>query len=544
MTMGLEHIEYRRLRAPRDHGSALIQPPLDEVPELVVQNRRLHSDYDFQGQSLADVARHARQELVAEARQWTSQYRDTPTLSHDPARPLLLAGHQPQLFHPGVWLKNFALSELARRQGACAINLIVDSDSMKGVSMGVPGGSVQQPHLAAVPLDEAGPPIPYEERPIVDHGLLESFGRRAAEELRPFVPHPLLESFWPMVVARAKATGNFGACLAQARHQLEGRWGAETLEVPQSRVCDLPSFAWLTAHLLAHLPRLQWVYNEVVAHYRRTHRIRSTAHPVPDLATDDDWLEAPFWIWTTDEPRRRRLFARQRGDEILITNRAGLEVALPLSPEGDAQSAVQHLMQLRHRGVKIRSRALVTTLWARLVLGDLFIHGIGGAKYDQVTDSLIDQFFDLRPPHYLVVSATFHLPIAHHVTTGDELRQINRRLRDLTFHPERALRQDLPTDSALNGAAQWIDAKDRWIATPQTPENASVRFREFHRINAALQPWVSDQRQQLLQRRDHVAAALRHESILSSREYAFCLFPEEMLRRQFNHLLAAPSTPR
>jgi hypothetical protein len=25
---------------------------------------------------------------------------------------LIVGGHQPELFHPGVWLKNFALNEL------------------------------------------------------------------------------------------------------------------------------------------------------------------------------------------------------------------------------------------------------------------------------------------------------------------------------------------------------------------------------------------------------------------------------------------------
>ena len=53
--------------------------------------------------------------------------------------------------------------------------------------------------------------------------------------------------------------------------------------------------------------------------------------------------------------------------------------------------------------------ALVTTLFARLVLSDLFIHGIGGAKYDQLTDELIRSFFGLAPPDYLVISATLHL---------------------------------------------------------------------------------------------------------------------------------------
>ena len=46
-----------------------------------------------------------------------------------------------------------------------------------------------------------------------------------------------------------------------------------------------------------------------------------------------------------------------------------------------------------------------------LVLGDLFIHGIGGGNYDRVTDTIVERFFGRAPPHFLVLSATLHLPI-------------------------------------------------------------------------------------------------------------------------------------
>ena len=50
-------------------------------------------------------------------------------------------------------------------------------------------------------------------------------------------------------------------------------------------------------------------------------------------------------------------------------------------------------------------------MFARLFLCDLFIHGIGGAKYDQMTDAIIERFFGFAPPDYLTVTATAKLPI-------------------------------------------------------------------------------------------------------------------------------------
>src|SRR4029077_11022235 len=49
-----------------------------------------------------------------------------------------VAGHQPDLFHPGVWIKNFALNGLAKSYGATPLNLIVDSDAAKATSIRVP----------------------------------------------------------------------------------------------------------------------------------------------------------------------------------------------------------------------------------------------------------------------------------------------------------------------------------------------------------------------------------------------------------------------
>ena len=56
-------------------------------------------------------------------------------------RPIVMGGHQPDLFHPGVWLKNFVLYAYAQTVGGTAINLVVDTDRCTRWSVGVPVGS-------------------------------------------------------------------------------------------------------------------------------------------------------------------------------------------------------------------------------------------------------------------------------------------------------------------------------------------------------------------------------------------------------------------
>ena len=486
-----------------------------------------------------ELAREARGELLAEAVRYTASYAEVPhRAASAPADAglLFLAGHQPQLFHPGVWFKNFALGHLARKHGATAVNLIIDSDTMKSHSIRVPGGSIGRPRAAAIPLDDAGPVVPFEERQILDRSLFAAFGDRTAEQIAGLIPDPLVREYWPLAVARGQETDNLGVCLAQSRHQFERRLGVTTLEIPQSHVCQLRSFARFTARLLAESERLATVYNEVVHEYRRIHRIRSTAHPVPDLAIEGPWIEAPYWIWTADDPRRRRLFVGRRAQRLVLSDRRGLELPLDLSPDGGEDRAIEGILALSGRGVRLRSRALVTTLFARLVLGDLFLHGIGGAKYDQVTDAILERLFGIEPPDYLVLSATLLLPVDRGRVTAEDARRIDRQLRGLDFHPEAAIdttgcaRPDCE-------AGKLVAAKHRWINTPQTPENARTRWQEFRRVNAALQPFVAGRREELLRERSETAAALAAEAVLSWREYAFCLYPERFLRDSFANLL-------
>ena len=52
------------------------------------------------------------------------------------------------------------------------------------------------------------------------------------------------------------------------------------------------------------------------------------------------------------------------------------------------------------------------TCFLRLVVADQFIHGIGGGRYDQVTDRFIARHFGIAPPAFAVTTATLHFPDA------------------------------------------------------------------------------------------------------------------------------------
>src|SRR5205823_1142460 len=108
----MPELVHRRLRAPQRDDEALVDPPRHRFTSLIADNRVLGTsrNYDCQGFTLNELAMRARDELLVSATAYGQSYRDMSFVrpfTH--ASTFLLAGHQPELFHPGVWFKNFLL---------------------------------------------------------------------------------------------------------------------------------------------------------------------------------------------------------------------------------------------------------------------------------------------------------------------------------------------------------------------------------------------------------------------------------------------------
>jgi hypothetical protein len=550
-----------RLKVPAQSGAMLAEPPLDRVDDLIRQNQLALGQwrYDFQGRSSAQVRAMTRAAVHAAAGQFTAPTSAQPATSAQSsildqlsvasgpqpstparrdseapdARPYILSGHQPELFHPGVWIKNLAGHWLARRAGGVSLHLIVDNDTVKRTTVRVPTGSLTEPSIVHVPLDRWQGEIPYEQYEVADEAVFASFGQRVAEAVRTLGIEPLARPFWPLAVESARSTGRLGERLALARRRQEQRWGCRNRELPVSRLCQTEGFYWFACRVLAQLGPFREQYNRALAEYRRRNKIRSHNHPVPPLERDGDWLEAPFWIWSDRDPRRRRLFAQPRGRELILTDRHEWTCTLPLSPDREACCAVELLAGLPGRGIKIRTRALTTTIFTRLFLADLFIHGLGGARYDELSDEIIRHFFGLEPPRFLALTATLHVPIRVQQATAEQARQLQRRLRDLEYNPDRHL-----GTAANDEAARLVEQKWEAIRTEPTSRlQRRNRFERIRQLNQSLAECVAPAQAAVAGELARVDDLLRANAILENREWAFCVYPEASLHGLFRPFL-------
>jgi hypothetical protein len=538
-------------RAPAESGGRLVDPPVvsladgpgTSIEDLVDNNRLLRAAFDTRIGDLRlwELVAATRRELLTVAAEYTGSYRDV-TRPDDVAdwiaRPLIMGGHQPDLFHPGVWLKNAALDAYARQLGGTAVNLVVDTDRCAGTSVGVPVGTPREAGLEQVPFDAAAAEMAWEERGVVDASCFSSFGDRAARLLEPLVPDAIVRRWWPLAVERAAESHRLGLGLAQARHILEERFGLETLELPVSELVRLPTVMVFMGWLLAHARQLHEAFNAALAAERRASHIRGRGRPLPDLVTRTDhsgeWLEVPWWLWSRDDPRRRRVFANlSTPGGLTLSDLETVRIELPIAVDTSPSRWVDALSRMEEHEVRLRPRAVLTTLVSRLLVADVFVHGIGGAAYDRITDDVVRRLTGCDPPRHAVVSGTLRLPLERTfpgLAADDpaaKLAAVRRTLRDLEYHPERHLGQSaaLPVD-----ARDLVTEKRRWIDTPPTPTLARRRCQAIRAANERLADHARQARQELLARIEPLSRAVHAREVLLSREFPWCFFPEKTLK--------------
>ena len=468
-------------RAPAVSGQILEVPPRSDYGELIRRNIGVidASPAEIAGIPLGEFRSRAIAEAVQAARDYHASLGET--VAEVRSNQLLIAGHQPELFHPGVWIKNFALNQLAGRHGLTALNLIVDTDLVKSSTISVPRALGEGYSSVPVPFDVQPNGAIYESSLVRNADCFRSFPRRV-KKILPDGRDCLLPHFWP------ETPGNLGDALCAARRHWERQWGCHNLEVPISRIAETPSFRRFVKAVLGDLPNFRGIYNRAVRNYRAKYKLRSKNHPVPELGERAGALETPFWQVDAESSTRQSYFH-------------------------DAKEPTS-----------LRPKALMTTLYARLFLGVAFIHGIGGGKYDEVTDEIIERWLGTTAPEFGVVSATAHLPLDWADVSPSTYPTAWRLHRDLQWNPQRF----------AGDGGEAARKRELIAAEPVAKEQRRHWFRDLQAVTAKLREPLQDE----ISRNDDALKAIRKrlamQKIARSREYSWVLFPEETLKPMMN----------
>lgn len=416
-------MNYNILAPPAGDGQTLIEPPFSEYEKIVESNRSLSRDALIGSDSLKNLAVDARRLAVKEALSYTRKLGLDPGENIDPNGPIIASGHQPIALHPGLMLKQFALAKQANRLNAAPLFFSVDSDEFKGdtVPALVIDGLVRRVDHLLFPQD--GKVI--FESATVEHPekTMERF-----ENLRQLFSHPLLsrpQGALAAFIEQLKAVDLISGDYTARQIMMRSAWrkGIEggLMELAVSRICGHAPFLKFTADIIGRIGEFKTIYNGALARYRKEHKLRYAVNPFPDLAEHSGLVETPFWV--IKGKSREKLFARQpdKGPPLVFTQQGD---HWPLSGLGSGAA-----------GTHIRPRAIVLSIYLRLFVCDLFIHGVGGAKYDIITDRIIEKFYGVKPPGRACVTGTVW-PDIDIDDSGADIEKIETEIRKIEQHPE------------------------------------------------------------------------------------------------------------
>jgi len=109
-------LSYPDWKAPAEDGKFLIWPEPSQIVSQTLANQKQLSSSDqirISGIPLNELRRAQR-----------------AAIGHiDDAKPIVAAGHQTELIHPGVWVKHILINAAARALGGVAYQFAVDTDA-------------------------------------------------------------------------------------------------------------------------------------------------------------------------------------------------------------------------------------------------------------------------------------------------------------------------------------------------------------------------------------------------------------------------------
>lgn len=469
---------YANWKAPAEDGQTLAWPA----------GRRLVDDTNANARSLSAAAGCRVQgvpvpELRRQMRAWIGH--------KDETQPLVATGHQTELYHPGVWVKDALTNAVADRLGGLAWHFAVDTDQPKHLAVRWPGTTrpiTDDPALSAA--EWSGLLVP----PTPAH--LSDLDADLSAAAAGWAFQPMLPGVLRTMRHLSLESESLSAAITHAQHALDWDLGLRHHVLLASPLMSAAPYLAFVHHVLARAPAFAEHYNRALAEYRVEAKIDSPTRPMPDLRVTGDKVEVPFWLDDLADGSRRRAAVRRDGDRLSLSAK-GDAFALNATTEGHA--AADGLGRwLSDRQLRLSPRALTLTTFLRLLVVDQFVHGIGGGRYDQVTDRVLSSFFGIDPPRFAVATATLIFPgavgqprvcppcVAHeghrlrHGLLGDSKREIVAAIAAL---PRRSLQRSMAFSnlrSALSAAAIdhpiLLDWSDRYRRTQDRDREEQVLF--------------------------------------------------------------------
>lgn len=510
MSLTRHETDVDQLAAPAEDGGVLVWPSGERIVKMVEENSR---------------TREARALRVAGG------------AAALPGPLPIMSGHQPEMMHPGVWIKLVAASRLARVTDRKALFVCVDHDLTNGIPLHLPAREDGRWRTRNLPLGSMGVHT-FEQEPLRASGewarLLNDLGVGQADSAWRIFAEEFLAGRGDGVVGDyiERWACGINALLTACGEAPMSMLRVSEMFLPPAPTLENHSHAFV-ASILQDARRFAESYNRSLLEYREERRIRGDAHPIPNLLVSEDRIELPFWLSQASGPRSRLQVSFGPGGVLEVF--AG-EIRVCTIGTGRLNLDPVAALSAALGSWRIRPRALALTMYLRLFHCDLFIHGIGGAKYDVITDSIIRDFFRVEPPGYACVSATARLALdaAAQSAVVEGVAAARHRLRSARFNPQRLISPSNATgEVAIALAEREASISEARNLREFAPNDHAARRGAFQRIRNANQR-IASLCPRLVEDAELAVDVALHRAedrvVMQSREWFTGLYTLEQLR--------------
>ncbi|OHB87088.1 MAG: hypothetical protein A3D13_05820 [Planctomycetes bacterium RIFCSPHIGHO2_02_FULL_40_12] len=532
---------------PKQNKEIFIKPAYEDIPGLISLNKERFKSYDFDINSIpfSGFREQVRSETLKKAGEYTEKIwslcsnlniSSTEKLScindsYAPDKDITETGHSPILAHPGVLIKHGLINSIAKKVNGIGVNMIVDNDACHDNCLSIPDINGMDSSVERIEFLSSLYNLAFEEIKYTDSTQLLSFKEGVLKALHNPDMKRTFEDFINIVINLSGQTQQFSDLFTYARHAFLLRFGICNLEVPVSLISETEPFLNFFLHITANARSFVDIYNAKLREYRRLKKISSKANPLPDLMEKGYVVELPFWIWREGKSRKNLFASVANNRRISIICENKIVTHFDFGENCNSSGNLERLKDLINTGIKFRPKAIVNTMYSRMFFSDLFIHGISGAKYDLVTDEIIREFFGVEPPAYATVSATLHLPYKPFNVSNDDVIALKHVIKDMDYNPDRYASGEIMEDA---GMESMVSEKKELIA--REAHNSEERHRSFDRLrelNALMKEKIRPLIKEKEKEQEDLEKRLRYNSIVTNREYPFCIYPELMLRELF-----------
>lgn len=408
-------------------------------------------------------------------------------------RPIVMTGHQAQVWHPGILAKYLAADVFAERQGAARAWVWVDQDVNAPARVRFPvrvrdrsdEESLEVRTWLAGGNDGAG------EVPTARMPAFSPSGLPSPDEGEAFAAPGVRSGLAAIREAMLRHAGaeSAAAQVAGAMHGLVNPLVREPgVNVMSLRISMTSLFAEIVAKLRDDPARCVEAYRAALA-----------AHPRERVANLGPG-ELPLWSIRPGMGSSRR--------------------RVTIEDLRDGNTPVEQLAP----------RALLMTGLLRLGACDLFIHGTGGGGgvgrhegYDRITDQWLRDWLGVDLAPIAVVTATMHLRIGH---AGPSARELRRRqwLSHRARHDPAAL-----NDTAAAARKSELVARVRAAKRLGRAGGAVAAYRDMHRFLEEVRSRHAAMLRAIDAEAAHAAAHVRDAEIATDRTWAFPLYEPDQL---------------